>query len=64
MLSYNPIAVDDFDAHFNCIPMDRASDNNGADPKLFILVGWDRSTLVCCWSIVAHLMVFFVSGFQ
>ena len=47
-LVINPITVDDFDALFNCMPVDRASDNDCTDPKIFILVGWDRNTLVCC----------------
>ena len=38
-----PITVDNFAALFNCKPMDRASDSDGPDLKLFILVGWGRS---------------------
>ena len=45
-LVINPSTVDNFAALFNCTPMDRASD--GPDLKLFILVGWDRSSFVCC----------------
>ena len=39
----NPIMVDIFAALFNYTPVDRASDYDGPDLKLFILVGWDRS---------------------
>ena len=39
----NPITVDNFAARLNCTPLDRASDS-GPDLKLFILVGWDRSS--------------------
>ena len=42
-LAINPIMVDSFAALFNCMPLDRASDYDGLDLKLFILVGWDRS---------------------
>ena len=42
-LAINPIMVDSFAALFNCTPVDRASDYDGPDIKLFILVGWDRS---------------------
>ena len=42
-LVINPITVDDYAALFNCTPVDRASDFMMARPKLFILVGWDRS---------------------
>ena len=42
-LVINPITVDNFAALFNCTPVDRAS-----DLKLFILVGWDRCSFVCC----------------
>ena len=66
-LVINPITVDDFDALFNRMPVDRASDNDGTEPKLFILVGWEVGTGALwsvVWSIVAHLMVIFVSGFQ
>ena len=40
-LVINPITIDGFAALFNCTPVGRASD--GADLKLFILVGWDRN---------------------
>ena len=43
-LVINPITVDNFVALFNCSPMDRALDYL----KLFILVGRDRSSFVCC----------------
>ena len=41
-LVINPITVDGYAALFNCTPVYRASDSMMA-PKLFILVGWDRS---------------------
>ena len=43
-LVINQITVDCYAALFNCTPVDRASDFIMAPtPKLFILVGWDRS---------------------
>ena len=42
-LLINPITVDGFAALFNCTPVDRVSDYDGPDLKLFILVGSDRS---------------------
>ena len=38
-LVINPITVDKFTALFNCTPVNRASDYDGPDLKLFILVG-------------------------
>ena len=35
----NLITVDNFAALFNCTPVDRASDYDGPDLKLFILIG-------------------------
>ena len=39
-LVFNPIMVDNYAAFFNCTPLGRASDYDGPDLKLFILVGW------------------------
>ena len=39
-LVINPITVDNFAAVFHCTPVDRASDYDGPDRKLFILVGF------------------------
>ena len=36
---------------------------DGPDLKLFILVRWDRSSFVCCWSTEAQLMIFFCFRF-
>ena len=47
-LVINPFTVDNFAALLNCTPVDRASDYDGPDIKLFILVGWDRSFFICC----------------
>ena len=44
-LAINPITVDNFVELFICTPVDRASDS---DLKLFILVGLDRNSVVCC----------------
>ena len=43
-LVIDPITVDNFAALFNFTPVDRASDFM----LVFILVGWDRSSIVCC----------------
>ena len=43
-LVINPITVDNFAALLNCTPVDRAF----PDLKPLILVGWDRSSFVCC----------------
>ena len=42
-LMINPITVDNVAALFNYTPVDRASDFDGTDLKLFVSVGWDRS---------------------
>ena len=47
-LVFNPITVNNFASLFNCTPVGRASDNDGPDIKLFILVGLGRSFFVCC----------------
>ena len=47
-LMINPITVDSFAALFNCTPVDRESDYDSPDLKLFILVGFDRSSFVSC----------------
>ena len=47
-LVFNPITINNFDSLFNCTPVGRASDNDGPDIKLFILVGLGRSLFVCC----------------
>ena len=47
-LMINPITVDSFAALFNCTLVDRESDYDSPDLKLFILVGFDRSTFVSC----------------
>ena len=45
----NPITVDNFSALFKCTPVDGASDSMMVPTlKLFILVGWVRSSFVCC----------------
>ena len=47
-LVFNPITVNNFASLFNCTPVGQASDTNGPDIKLFILVGLGRSFFVCC----------------
>ena len=47
-LVFNPITVNNFASLFNCTPVGRASDDDGPDIKLFILVGLGRSFFVCC----------------
>ena len=49
MLSFKPIMVDDYAAFLNCMPVGRASNLDGLDLMLFILVGWDRSFLSVAW---------------
>ena len=45
----NPTTIENFAALFNCPPVDQASDSVMAPAlKLFILVGWDRSSFICC----------------
>ena len=58
-LVINPITVGNFAALFNCTPVDRASDYDGSDLKLFVMVGWDRSSSSVAWSTGAQLMIFF-----
>ena len=45
---FNPITVNNYASLFNCTPVGRASDYDGPDLKLFILVGWGWSGIVCC----------------
>ena len=47
-LVFNPNMVDNYAAFFTCTPVGRASDYDGPDLKLFILVGWGPELLVCC----------------
>ena len=48
-LVINTITVNNFAALFNCTPVDPGvSLFDGPELKLFILVGWDRSSFVCC----------------
>ena len=61
-LVFNPIMVDKYAAFFNCTPVGRASDYDGLDLKLFILVGWDRSFLYVAWPTGVQLVFFFCSG--
>ena len=57
-LVVNPITVDNFAALFNAGGSGvRLYD--GPDLKLFILVGWDRSSSSVSWSTGAQLMIFF-----
>ena len=53
---FNPIMVDNYADFFNCTPVGRASDSDGHDLKLFILVGWDRSFLSVAWPIGVQLV--------
>ena len=43
----NPITVNNFASRFNCTPVGRVRLSDGPDIKLFILVGWGRSSFVC-----------------
>ena len=61
-LVFNPITVDNYAAFFNCTPVGRASDCDGPDLKLFILVGWGRSFLSVAWPTGVQLMFFFSFG--
>ena len=61
-LVFNPIMVDNYDAFFNCMPVGRASDYDGPDSKLFVLVGWGRSFLSVAWPTGVQLVFFFCSG--
>ena len=61
-LVFNPITVDNYAASFNCTPVGRASDYDGPDLKLFILVGWGRSFLSVASPTGVQLMFFFCSG--
>ena len=64
-LVFNPIMVDNYAAFFNCTPVGRASDvrlYDGPDLKLFILVGWGRSSLSVAWPTGVQLVFFFCSG--
>ena len=45
----NPVMVDSYAAFFNCMPVGRASHNDGPSIVLFIFVGWGRSILSVTW---------------
>ena len=57
-LVFNSFMVDNYAAFFNCTPVGRASDYDGPDIKLFILVGWGRSFLSVAWSTGVQFGVF------
>ena len=61
-LVFNPFMVDNYAAFFNCTPVGRASDYDGSDIKLYILVGWGRSFLSDAWPTGVQLLFFFCSG--
>ena len=50
-LVINPITVDNIAAFFNCTGAGGSGVKlyGGPDLKLFTLVGWDRSSFVCCF---------------
>ena len=48
-LVFYPITIDNCAAFFNCTPVGRASDYDGPDIKLFVLLGWGRSFLSVAW---------------
>ena len=45
-LVINPITVNNFAALFNCTPVDRVSDYDGTDIKLFIYLGESGALLL------------------
>ena len=57
-LVFNSNTVDNFAAFFNCTPAGRASDSDGPDLKLCILVGWGRSFLAVAWPTGVQLVFF------
>ena len=63
-LDFNSITVDNYAAFFNCTPAGPASNSDGPDLKLCILVGWDRSFLSVAWSTGVQLVFFFCSRFS
>ena len=52
------MTVDSYAAFFNCTPVGRASDYDGPDIKLFILVGCGRSFLSVAWPTGVQLVAF------
>ena len=56
-LVFYPITIDNYAAFFNCTPVGRASNYDGSDIKLFILVGWGRSFLFVAWPTGVQLVV-------
>ena len=57
-LVFNPIMADNYAAFFNCTPVGRASDYDGPDLELFILVGLGRSFLSVAWPTGVQLVFF------
>ena len=44
------LVIDNFAVLFNRTPVDRASNNDGPDLKLFILVSWNRGSSSVAWN--------------
>ena len=61
---FNPIMVDNYAAFFNYTPVVRASDYDGSDIKLFILVALGQNFLSVAWPTGVQLVFFFCSGFH
>ena len=56
--------VDNYAAFFDCTSVGRASDYDGPDKKLFILVDWGRSFLSVAWPTWVQLVFSFALGFS
>ena len=56
--------VDNYAAFFNCTPVGWASDYDGPNMKLFILVCWDRSFLSTAWPTGVQLVFCLAPGFS
>ena len=63
-LVINPIMVDNFSALLRCTPLDRASDYDGPDLKLFILIALDRSFRLLLGAPELNLLTSFTSDYH
>ena len=63
-LVFNPIMVDSYAAFFNCTPVGRASDYDGPNVKLFILVGLTGASCLLPGSPGFKLCFSFAPGFS
>ena len=63
MVSFNPIAVNNYASLFNCIPLCQVPDSDSPYLKVFILVGSGLGLLFVTWPTGVHLVILFYVRF-